>query len=422
MLKKRSLKPRLALVLIAVLIFMACMPFAATPVFCEDDQVGELTLTVEDGVLKWDAVKGAISYNICIFRRGLNKLKPGEGGVCEYNIDDEIDTLLKYGWINRPADDNYELTVEAIDDHHDKIAIGSLIYNYDSYIKRIEPVCNGMLSWDPVEGAAYYKVFVLVGVSSSYDVGTVIADDFRAFDIDGALEKLIKGNRRLFLHFYDDHYILRVIAFDNEDERIGLGSTDYQYRPKPGWFKSEDGDWYHINKNGRLTTHTWMKDSKGWFFLGPEGEILINTWAQASKGVCWIGSDGYMVEKNQWVKYKGEWYHITNGYMDWSKWMRDSKGWCYLDISGKMLTNGWAKDSKGWCYLGSDGKMLTNTWAKDSKGWCWVGSDGYMVEKSKWIQYKGDWYYLKANGYMATGTQTIDGKTYKFDSSGKWIG
>jgi glucan-binding YG repeat protein len=31
------------------------------------------------------------------------------------------------------------------------------------------------------------------------------------------------------------------------------------------------------------------------------------------------------------------------------------------------------------------------------------------------------WYYLKADGTMATGTQTIGGKTYRFDASGRWI-
>ena len=33
----------------------------------------------------------------------------------------------------------------------------------------------------------------------------------------------------------------------------------------------------------------------------------------------------------------------------------------------------------------------------------------------------GSWYYLMSNGYMATGTQTINGKTYTFNASGKWV-
>jgi glucan-binding YG repeat protein len=43
------------------------------------------------------------------------------------------------------------------------------------------------------------------------------------------------------------------------------------------------------------------------------------------------------------------------------------------------------------------------------------------ITKSKWVKSGGYWYYLKDNGYMATGTITIGGKTYTFDSSGRWI-
>jgi lactocepin len=40
---------------------------------------------------------------------------------------------------------------------------------------------------------------------------------------------------------------------------------------------------------------------------------------------------------------------------------------------------------------------------------------------SQWVQDGGKWYYIDANGYMVTGTQKINGKTYKFNSNGVWI-
>ena len=64
--------------------------------------------------------------------------------------------------------------------------------------------------------------------------------------------------------------------------------------------------------------------------------------------------------------------------------------------------------------------MATNEWAKDSKGWMWMDANG-RITKNKWVKSGGYWYYLKSNGYMATGTLKISGKTYKFDSSGRWI-
>ena len=50
-----------------------------------------------------------------------------------------------------------------------------------------------------------------------------------------------------------------------------------------------------------------------------------------------------------------------------------------------------------------------------------MDSTGHIA-KSRWLKEGGDWYYLKADGYMATGNIVIDGKTYRFDSDGKWLG
>ena len=145
---------------------------------------------------------------------------------------------------------------------------------------------------------------------------------------------------------------------------------------KKGWLK-EDGEWYYYEDGVKLTSG-WAKDSKGWCYMDANGKIT----------------------KNKWIKDGGEWY--------------------FLKANGYMAANEWAKASKGWMYMNGSGKMVRNGWAKDSKGWCWCGADGYMVS-SKWVKDGGSWYYLKADGHMATGTQTINGKTYNFNSSGKWI-
>ncbi len=209
---------------------------------------------------------------------------------------------------------------------------------------------------------------------------------------------------------------------------------------KTGWVQDGE-DWYYYDDNGKMVTSRWQKDSKGWCYLAADGKMVTNGWAKDSKGYCWIGSSGYMVEKTQWLKANGSWYHITIGYRDQSKWMKDSKGWCYVGPDGKMVTNGWAKDSKGWCWMGADGYWVSNKWiqsggqwyyiksnhymaaeewAKDGGGWMYMDASG-KITKNKWVKSGGYWYYLKSNGYMAIGTQTIGGKTYKFDSAGRLI-
>lgn len=107
-----------------------------------------------------------------------------------------------------------------------------------------------------------------------------------------------------------------------------------------------------------------------------------------------------------WQKVKGKWYYLekTTGIM-LTGWVKDGDKWYYLSSNGDMLT-GWQKINNKWYYLTpqNDGAHLT--------GEMWTG----------WLKDKGKWYYLDLkNGDMYTGTHTIDGKTYTFDSSGALI-
>ena len=98
--------------------------------------------------------------------------------------------------------------------------------------------------------------------------------------------------------------------------------------------------------------------------------------------------------------------------------------WCVEDASGNIL-KGWYEDKGKWYYLMDNGTMATG-WIKDKDGrWYYLDSNGAM--QTGWLQDKGKWYYLNTvgNGYKgemySNGTYNIDGKEYKFDSSGAWI-
>ena len=186
------------------------------------------------------------------------------------------------------------------------------------------------------------------------------------------------------------------------------------------WAQDDHG-WRYYDSNGNVVTNKWLMDSIGWCYVGVDGYCVTNCWRRDSYGWCYLGADGRMVT-NMWVKDSVGWCYVgANGYCVTNKWVKDSHGWCYLDANGRMATNQWIKDTVGWCYVGADGYCLTNAWAKDSVGWCYLDANGRMVY-SKWIQYNNQWYYIDANGYMVTGTKVINGKTYKFNSSGVWIG
>ena len=186
-------------------------------------------------------------------------------------------------------------------------------------------------------------------------------------------------------------------------------------------WKEKDGRWYYFDEYGNSVYNKWMKDSKGWCYLGRDGYMLTNAWVKDSVGWCYVGANGYCVT-NCWKKDSKGWCYLdSNGRMATNRWIKDSVGWCYVGANGYCVTNKWVKDSKGWCYLDSNGRMVYNKWVKDSVGWCYVGSSGYMVT-NQWLYSGGKWYYLDGSGYMAIGATVINGKIYKFDSSGVWIG
>ena len=230
-------------------------------------------------------------------------------------------------------------------------------------------------------------------------------------------------------------------AFGENDRIVWVESGSEPHEPdKTGW-QYENGEWYYYKEDGSKLTNGWAKDSTGWMYMDSNGRITKNKWIKDNGEWYYLKSNGYMaanewtkdssgwmymdnsgkITKNKWIKDNGEWYYLkSNGYMAANEWTKDSTGWMYMDNSGKITKNKWIKDNGEWYYLKSNGYMAANEWAKDSGGWMYMDGSG-KITKSKWVQYKGDWYYLKADGYMATGTLTISGKTYSFDSSGKWI-
>ncbi|MDD6678295.1 MAG: N-acetylmuramoyl-L-alanine amidase family protein, partial [Firmicutes bacterium] len=72
-----------------------------------------------------------------------------------------------------------------------------------------------------------------------------------------------------------------------------------------------------------------------------------------------------------------------------------------------------------WYYMDANGVMQTG-WKQISGKWYYFNAGGDM--KTGWLQQGSIWYYLKPNGSMACNeTLTINGKTYKFSSTGAWI-
>ncbi len=224
---------------------------------------------------------------------------------------------------------------------------------------------------------------------------------------------------------------------DGENWKYQDASGNYV---KDKWVKSR-GEWYYIKANGYMAANEWAKDSKGWCYMNADGKMTkskwvksngewyylktngykaVNDWEKDSKGWCRLGADGKIV-KGTWIKNNERWYYLKpNGYMAANEWAADSGGRYWMNADGIFVKSAWRKIDGEWYFFKSNGYLIINGWAKDSVGWLYMDANGKMT-KNKWIQYKNNWYYLKTNGYMATGSLKINGKTYQFDSSGRWV-
>lgn len=173
------------------------------------------------------------------------------------------------------------------------------------------------------------------------------------------------------------------------------------------------------------TANKWVRTDKGWVYYD-ENARLTYGWkkiASLGSGVSrWYYFDEYTgIMRTGWFKDKASslWYYLNpesgaaQGAMA-TGWLRDGRNpdgsecWYYLLGDGSMMAGGWRKITvsgrANWYYFKSSGAMATG-WVKDGGAWYYLDSTG------------GD-----ALGAMLTGTHTIDGRSSRFDSGGRWLG
>ncbi len=89
-------------------------------------------------------------------------------------------------------------------------------------------------------------------------------------------------------------------------------------------------------------------------------------------------------------------------------WMPENNGWKYVFPDNKFMKDGiHSIDGSDYCF-DKDGYLL--------KGWISLGGNRYyadgsgVLQKSKWISYRGVMYYMKEDGRMAVSEKTPDGR------------
>ena len=252
-------------------------------------------------------------------------------------------------------------------------------------------------------------------------------------DINGWILNEETGKLELYIHgfvvknsWYEDEEGVWTYADENGDR---VEKTWKKINNKWYFFGEEgamaadewvaDGSkWYRVNASGAMMSNCWVQEGSTWYYLKASGVMVANDWVKSSGKWYWFNGSGKMVTSS-WVKSSGKWYYVEkSGAMAVSKWLLLGDKYYYVNASGVMAANQWVKSSGKWYYVNGSGVMMTSSWVKSSGKWYYVDAAGAMKTNS-WVRGAGVLYYVGGDGVMYTsGTYTINGKKYTFDSTG----
>ncbi|MDO4498479.1 MAG: hypothetical protein Q4B51_02485 [Coriobacteriaceae bacterium] len=184
---------------------------------------------------------------------------------------------------------------------------------------------------------------------------------------------------------------------------------------------SANAGWVQVGSSWKYISNGQY--ASGWKTIG-NNKYYFNTSTKArSTGLKSINGKRYyfnskgVMQKSCWQKTGGSYYYLTSTGAAKSGWMTLGGKKYYLSTSSNKMLTGLNKISGKRYYFDSSGVMAKNAWKKVGSYWYYLGSTGQA--KSGWMKSGGSWYYFDpGTNRMATGTKTIDGKRYRFSSSG----
>ena len=220
-----------------------------------------------------------------------------------------------------------------------------------------------------------------------------------------------------------------------------------------GWTKHHGNQYYYDSKGWMVYGRQWI-DGKQYIFNDVTGVLLTNM--ERVEGGHWVYYGNNGAKAIGWTEHHGnQYYYDSRGWMVYGRQTIGGKTYTFDSVTGVLLVNAERVESGHWVYYGSDATKVTG-WAKhhgnqyyyNSKGWMLYGNqtidgkkyyfdkitgvmakDMERVEGGHWVYYgldgvkavgwtehHGHKYYYDVTGWMMYGRQTIDGRTYFFDS------
>ncbi|MDL2327632.1 SpoIID/LytB domain-containing protein [Ruminococcaceae bacterium OttesenSCG-928-A11] len=239
------------------------------------------------------------------------------------------------------------------------------------------------------------------------------------FASDGALLKGVKtiGGKLYFL-----------------DETTGAAQT--------GW-QQDGAKIYYVGENGHAVDGVHAVDGKTYYF-SPDTFIRMGGWVEAGGKLYlfdgedqsartgeyaiggasyWFGSDGAALTGVQ--KLSGSYYYYNSKGVRQTGWQTDAGGYrYYFDPVTAAARIGWFTDiaQGGVYYFDSQGRALTGTQELDGITYKFDANGRLAPESAEgdgnWVTSGGKTYYVDAGGEYATGLRSIAGALYYFDKAG----
>lgn len=127
----------------------------------------------------------------------------------------------------------------------------------------------------------------------------------------------------------------------------------------------------------------------------------------------------YYLVRGEWARIDGDWYYFGKDFLMHTGWLDEGGKWYYLKPSSGAMATGWFKVNSDWYFAEKSGAMRLG-WLRYGGEWYYLKASGKM--STSWEKIDGKWYCFRKNGTMYhSGTFSIDGKNYRFDSKGVWL-
>jgi len=207
-----------------------------------------------------------------------------------------------------------------------------------------------------------------------------------------------------------------------------------------------DGAYYYFGASGQRLSGRFQVDG-AWYWFDMETYARVSSqWIENGSVTYYAQKDGTLASGKTKISGKYYYFNENTSAMAVSKWIEDGDDMYYFRNNGRMAVGQlkisnkwyyfyedatqenygvmakmqWFEWDDGWHYYQYNGRMVVNQLKKISNKWYWFDANGVRAE-SEWKTVDGATYYFQDNGRAATGTVTIDGTEYEFDSTGKLI-